>query len=442
MIFNNKSRREKQTRYLSQAIQLEEAVNPQIMRVTMTIVSMALMTFIVWAGFTNINEVARTPGEIVPRGHQQIVQHLEGGLVKEIFVQDSEIVDKGKILVTLDDKSLKKDIERLNTKQIFLKQQIERFRAYIEKREPNFSDTGIQNDAALNDQYAFFESMKDAKEKEERIIRKQIDQKKQSIRSLKTDLATAQRNFSIARDVYQRRSELNKKGYASDMQLLEDERNVNQIRGDIDRLNNQILVSNTEISEFEGRLESLSARNINEINEKLDQIMAEEAQNKELMAKLTEQFERMHIKAPVRGLVKGLAVNTIGGVIQPGQTIMEIVPLNHQLEASVKISPQDIGHLKVGQSVQLKFSTFDFSRYGSMEGKLEQISPTTFAAEDGSRYYRGRVSLDKAFVGSNPNNIVLPGMTVMADIITGEKSILQYMLKPIHISLKTAFTER
>ena len=164
--------------------------------------------------------------------------------------------------------------------------------------------------------------------------------------------------------------------------------------------------------------------------------------NIEIINKLEERTSRLNLRAPARGLVKGLSVNTIGAVIQPGQTLMEIVPLDKDLEVSVKISPQDIGHLEVGQPVQVKFSTFDFSRYGSVQGHLEQISATTFSGEQGERYYQGRVSLVQNYVGTNPDNQIMPGMTVMADVITGEKTILEYMLKPIHVSLKTAFTER
>ena len=108
----------------------------------------------------------------------------------------------------------------------------------------------------------------------------------------------------------------------------------------------------------------------------------------------------------------------------------------------MKISPQDIGHLKVGQAVQVKFSTYDFSRYGFVKGTLDQISATTFQGDKGERFYQGRILLDQNYVGNDPDNVVMPGMTVMADVITGEKTILQYMLKPIHLSMKTAFTER
>lgn len=435
-------KRNKQTRYLSQAIQLEEAVNPHIIRATMTMVSLALLSFLVWAGFTNINEVARTPGEVVPQGYQQTIQHLEGGIIKKISVREGQIVKAGQTLIVMDDAAIKEDYERAKTKQLYLDQQSERLRAFLEGRDPDFSKFSGTTEDMIADQQSFFEDMRNARLKEERINQDQIRQKKQAIQAIRSQIGTTGGSLAIAQDLYDRRHKLNQKGYASDMQLLDDKRAVNEIRGEISRLNNQILVAQAEIEEFEGRLESLSASHMDEGSERLDLILSEKAQNAELIEKLEERIHRLQIKAPIEGYVKGLAVNTIGAVIQPGQKIMEIVPDSENFEVSVKISPQDIGHLTVGQAVQVKFSTFDFSRYGSVQGRLDQISATTFSGENVERYYQGKVLLEKNYVGNNPSNVIMPGMTVMADVITGEKTILEYMLKPIHISMITAFRER
>lgn len=435
-------KREKQTRYLSQALQLEEAVNPHIILATMMMVSLAIVGFVVWAGFTNINEVARTPGEVVPYGYQQTVQHLEGGIIKAIHVREGDIVRQGQVLLTLNDASIREDLDRAGSRQLSLEMQAERLRAFSEEREPDFSRFTGMTDVMLSDQTSFFEGMRTAREKEEQVIKDQVAQKKQAINSLKADLETARQNLAITNDIYQRRATLNERGYASDMQLLEDRKRVNDIRGQIRMLENQILVAKTEIEEFEARLESLSASQRDEAHEKLDQVLSDMDQNIKGIRKLEERIGRMDIRAPVSGLVKGLAVNTIGAVVQSGQTVMEIVPLDKPLEVQVKISPKDIGHLAVGQMVQIKFSTYDFSRYGSVQGRLERISATTFTAENGERYYQGSVVLSKNYVGSNPANLVLPGMTVMADVVTGEKTILQYLLRPVQVATQTAFTER
>lgn len=437
-----RSKRDKQTRYLSQAIQLEEAVNPHIIRATMTMVSIAFLTFIVWAGFTNVNEVARTPGEVVPHGYQQIVQHLEGGIIQTINVQEGDVVKAGQVLVTLEATSVRKDLQRALIKKQSIEMQAERLRAFVEDRQPNFNRFTDASDAMIHDQQLFFNGMRLAREQEEQIIHDQIKERKQSIRSLESDRDTAYRNLKLAQNVYGKRKSLNEKGYASDIQLLDSEREVNQISGNLRRYKNQILAAQAQIDEYNARLNSLTARHRDEAFEKLAQLETDRAQNNEIISKLTERITRLEIKAPTHGLIQGLSVNTIGSIVKPGETIMEIVPLEKQLEVAVRISPQDIGHLKIGQQVQVKFSTFDFSRYGSVQGRLDHISATTFEGENGDRFYKGRISLSRSYVGNDTTNSIMPGMTVMADVVTGKKTILQYMLKPIHTSLRTAFTER
>lgn len=438
------SKREKQTRYLSQAIQLEEAVNPHIIHATMTMISLALLVFIGWAAFTNINEVARTPGEIVPQGYQKTVQHFEGGIVKEIVVREGQIVEEGDVLIVLADSSIREDMERAKIKQAGLDMQAERLRAFLDNRSPDFSSFAAEEKAhaLVDEQKSFFEGMMSARAKERDIISKQIEEKKQSIQSLRGEIQTVRGDLGLMQDMHNRRSALNKKGYASDMQVLEDRRQINGARGELKRLENQILVAQKEIEQFEDRLASLSAGHRDQAMERLSSVTLELAQNQEIIQKLQERIDRLQIRSPSHGLVKGLTINTVGAIVQPGQTLMEIVPLDKSLEVSVKISPQDIGHLKLGQPVHVKFSTYDFSRYGYITGQLDQISATTFATDNGERYYQGRVILDKNYVGQNPANIIMPGMTVMADVITGEKTILQYLLKPIHLSLQTAFSER
>jgi adhesin transport system membrane fusion protein len=438
----NSPKRERQTRFLSQAVQLEESVNPHIIRTTMVMASVAILSFLGWAAITNINEVARTPGEVVPYGYQQMVQHLEGGIVKSINVHEGDIVEKGHVLLHLNEESLLSDLERAKSKQLSLEMQAERLRAFVEDRTPDFSPFQSATETMISDQQAVFASMKDAREREKQIIEEQIVQKMQSISTLSTDIETAQSNLKIAQDVYSRKRRLNQRGYASDIQLLESEQNVNAAQGNIKNLQSRIMTAQTEMYEYEGRLQSQKATQRDNAYEKLATTLAEAEQNKKLIGKIEERLARLQIRAPTRGLVKGLAVNTIGAVVTPGQTLMEIVPLDHNLEVEVKIQPKDIGHLRIGQPVQVKFRTYDFSRYGSVTGELGHISATTFSGQEGERFYQGRIVLMQNHVGGNPENMIMPGMTVMADIITGEKTILQYLLKPIHRALRSAFTER
>lgn len=433
---------ETQLKYLSQAVQLEEAVSPAIIRTTMMTIGLALLAFTVWAGFTNINEVARTPGEVVPSGYQQVVQHLEGGIVGKILVAEGNIVKPGQILVELNGAGVLEDLERARSKQVALQMQEERLRAFIEKRQPDFSAFSQEHQDVVRDQVNFFSSMSSVNEEERKIIADQIEQKRRVISSLSLELSTAQQNLTIARELFSKREELHGKGYLSDTKYLEARQGMNAIEGDISQIKSRISVAQAEIAEYRNRLSSLGFSQKDRANERLDAVITERLQHEETLRKLEERSGRLAIRAPIGGIVKGLAVNTIGAVIKPGEVLMEVVPVDKDLVVQVKIPPQHIGHLRLGQPVKVKFSSFDFSRYGLLDGKLEQVSATTFSGEGGERYYQGRIKLDRNYVGKDKSNLVVPGMTVMAEIVTGEKTILQYLLKPIHNSLKTAFSER
>lgn len=435
-------KRHKQARYLSQAVQLEEAVNPRLVQSTMTIVSTAILVFLVWSGFARINEIARTPGEVIPHGYQQSVQHLEGGIVHEIAVRDGDVVEQGQVLVTIRDAAIQEDMQLAAGRQVMLEMQAERLRASLEGRDADFSRFADASQSTIADQKSFFGDARVARGAEIRIIRDQITQRQQAIAMLQSDLEVPRENLKITEDLFARMSELGTKGYVPKRQLLEEQRRLNSLRGDVRKLENKLLVAKTDINAARHRLDSLNAGHRDNANGQLDQVMREIGQNKEVVDKLNERIGRLQIKAPSRGFIKGITVNTVGAVIPPGHTLMEIVPLDKRLEVEVKISPQDIGHVKIGQDVQVKFSTYDFSRYGFVSGTLQRISATTFSGAGGERFYRGYIDLVQGHVGSDSKNLIMPGMTVTADVITGQKTILQYLLKPIHISLKTAFTER
>lgn len=433
---------ENQIRHLSQAVQLEEAVSPAILRTTMVTISVTILTFTIWAGFTNINEVARTPGEVIPHGYQQVVQHLEGGIIGKIDVVEGDVVEKDQVLLELDGSGVVEDLERAKARKISLLMQEERLRAYIDGREPDFAQFEGTAPDFIRDQKSFFESMESANHEEKKIVREQIEQRKRTISSLHNELKTVRDNMAISQKLYDNKQTLYQRGYLSETKYLEAQQAVNTLEGQIAVLQSRISVTNAEIKEYTNRLNSLGFSQNDKINERLDAVIAERVQHEEVLRKLQQRASRLDVRAPVAGIVKGLSVNTIGAVVRPGDTLMEIVPLDGNLLVEVKIPPQHIGHVKTGQDVKVKISSYDFSRYGLLDGKLEQISATSFNGQNGERYFQGRIKLDHNYVGTNTSNNIMPGMTVMAEIVTGEKTILQYLLKPIHNSLKTAFSER
>ncbi len=200
---------------------------------------------------------------------------------------------------------------------------------------------------------------------------------------------------------------------------------------------------NRAIAETRGRIEELDATTRADALEELGRVSDELRDMQETIWKYDNQFERLDVRAPVRGIVQVLTTHTIGGVVDPGETIVEIVPMNDELVAEVRLSPRDIGHIAAGQAAKLKFTTYDFARYGAVDGTLQSVSATTLFDEDGEPYYKGIVRLNQGHLGEDSaRNPITPGMTLNAEIITQDRSLLQYLLRPVYRGINQGFHER
>jgi HlyD family secretion protein/adhesin transport system membrane fusion protein len=389
-----------------------------------------------WTGFAKIKEVARTVGEIVPSGHIQVIQHFEGGMVEEILVQEDELVEKGQILLRIRGESIHADLNRLITRQKYIRERQERLKSFLDS---NQSD---KNTAEKGD-YNILSGMLVAQQHEKEVLKEQIIQKTGQIGLLKQEKKTIQKNLEIAEQSFRTQKELYEERLVPQTNYLNALQEITARRGQLGTMDIQITQAENSVKEFEWRLQSQDSKSRDGVLQQLGLVKNEMVENKELITKLETQIKRLELRSPAHGIVKGLEIHTIGGVVPPGQPLMEIVPLNEELLVEVKVSPADIGHVKKGDHVTVKVTTFDFSRYGSIDGTITGLSATTFTSEQGAPYYKGVIKLEKHYVGNNPEmNKVLPGMIVNADVITGEKSLLAYLLKPIHRSLNSAFIER
>ena len=433
---NVKQDQNQQLRLLGLTSVLEEASTPYLVRTSTLIISVAFISFLIWTGFAKIKEVARTVGEIVPSGHIQVIQHLEGGMVDEILVQEDELVAKGQVLLRIRGESIKADLNRLVTRQKYLQAREERLKKFLDPSQSTTAKNGAQ-------EYDILKGMLVAHEDEKQVLKEQILQKNEQIRLLKEEKKTILKNLEIAEQSFHTQKELYEERLVPQTNYLNALQEITARRGQLSTMEIQITQAQNSVKEFEWRLQSQNSKSRDDVLQQLGLVQNEMVENEVLIAKLTKQIERLELRSPAHGIVKGLEIHTIGGVIPPGQPLMEIVPLNEELLAEVKVSPGDIGHVKKGDEVTVKVTTFDFSRYGSIEGTITALSATTFTSEQGTPYYKGMIKLKKHYVGNDPKkNQVLPGMIVNADVITGEKSLLAYLLKPIHRSLNSAFIER
>jgi HlyD family secretion protein/adhesin transport system membrane fusion protein len=432
-----------QLRYLSHATFLEEAGTPIFLNCTALAACLCVAGFLGWAGLTEVSEVSHAPGEVVPSGFEQVVQHMDGGLVKTINVKTGDTVEPGQLLLTVDDGSTTDNLERSKSKLVHLAMTAVRLRALFDGIVPEWSGiSGATAHDAATQQRLYQSAIEDLSAKEG-IVREQIQQRKTAIGMLTEQRTNAEKSLAIAKRIKTSREALYEKKLLAYPLLAKAEQDVIQIESDDAKLKDQIKQGSESIVELNQRLKSLHQSSRLDLAAKLNETVSEIKQVESTIEQLRKRFDRLELKAPVRGIVKSLQVNTIGSVLSAGQTVMTIVPIDEELVVEAQIPPRDIGYVRPGQPVQVKVSAYDFSRYGVVKGTLERVSASAFQGRAGEHYYRARIKLSKSYVGSRPGqNAIIPGMTAMADIQTGRKTVLDYLLKPVQAAAATAFSER
>lgn len=441
----NKVRRgDRQTRFLAQSVILEEAGSSGLIRAAMIAIALVICAFLIWSGVTKVDEVAVTTGEIIPTGKVQTIQHLEGGIISKINVAEGELVEKEEVLLVLEPSGPTSELNQIRARRAALELQVERLRAIGTGREPDFSFIGNEFKDMIEDQQIIYESQQEAHLDRQQVIITQIEQKKQELLLLEEQEETLSRNADLLLEEFLLREELYKKGLTTKIAYLDSKRAVNDSRGELANLLVDRQRTAESLEESRNRLTELDTDNREQVLTEMGVVVNELAQVIQSLEKTYDRVRRLDVQAPVRGYVKGLKVNTVGGVIPAGAIIMEIVPLDEELVVEARINTRDVGHVEPGKPVTIKVTTYDFARYGGISGELREISATTFIDEaSGDPYYKGIVTLDRNYVGFEPGvNQVLPGMTVQADIITGNKTLLEYLLKPVVSSVKTSFKER
>lgn len=423
-------------RHLTQSIALEESALPHIARVGVALIGAIMASFLIWAANTEVEEIASAMGQVIPSSHVQTIQHLEGGIVKSILVRDGQLVEQDQPLLQLDDTSAGADLGQIRAREQALAMQAERLR--------RFTGSGAHQDIVLSEkEQAILRSMEDARASQRAVISEQLAQKQQELKRLTSLREALEKNVALLDRENAIRQYVAQKGYGSLLTALTSERELNQMRGQLDDTTTQVEQAKDAIRESQSRLTSVDADLRQEAMKTLGQVEGELAQVRESLEKIAGTARRTLITSPMRGLVKGLSVNTLGAVAEPGKVLLEIVPVDSELMVEAMVLPTDVGHLRPGQTVNVKVSAYEFSRYGTVPGLLENVSATTFVTPDGRAFYKTKVKLERTYVGKDPaRNIIMPGMTVQADIITGSRTVLQYLLKPIYVSRLTAFHER
>ena len=429
--------------YLSHAVLLEAGGISVFVRSAMVMLSVGFLALVAWAATTQIKETAVTFGQVMPTSAVNKIQHLEGGIIEQIMVRDGDLVEKGQVLMRLKADGAQAELSQTETKLGNLQLESERFRALAEGRDPDFTVLMAQYPELARNQQEIYSIQTELDANQSEILQVQIKERNAELAQLSEQEATLRKSADLLNQEVTMRRSLYEQGLNSKVLFLNIQRELNEAQGNLSGVIAEKARARETIAEANLRLNELEKTQREEAITELGRLGGEIAQTREALRKLRDRVTRLEIVAPTRGYIKGLQFMTIGGVIAPAQVVMELVPVDDVLIAETRISTEDIGHVHLGQPVTVKVSAFDFIRYGGISGELVSISASTFVDEEGQPYYKGKVALHDDSVGEGATaQRIIPGMTVQADIQTGERTLLQYLLKPVYVSLDQAFTER
>lgn len=400
--------------------------------------------FFVWAAYRPMAETAVTSGQIIPRQSVLRIQHLEGGIIGEVLVEEGQRVTAGQVLLRLKPEAAQAEEGQLLARRAALGMQAERLRAFAGGQNPDFADIALNLEGLDNvhdGQLAIFQAQQQSLADRQAVLTARLEQRKSELAGAKHGRDALDRRIAALRSELSVYRQALKNGYGSKVNILRAESELAAAEGELARLVGQLESSQGSISEVEQQVTELVSSGRVEVLDRMGQVRSDLAEVEEAINRTHDRVTRLELHAPADGIVKGLTVRMAGEVVTPGQVIMEVVPTEGGLAVESRVATRDIGALEVGQNVRIKVTAFDFARYGAIDGRVEQVSATTFLDENGHPYYKARVGLSQDWVGRK-ENVIIPGMVVQADINTGDKTLLEYLLKPIYVATVQAFNER
>ena len=403
-----------------------------------------LILALVWANNANVDEVTRAPGKVIPSSQIQIIQNLEGGILKEILVSEGSLIKKGDLLLRIDDTRFSGPFKESQVKYFAVKAKVARLNAEINGTPLEIPEEvrEMYPDIA-NREMKLFLSRKEEKETELSILQERVIQQLQEQRELDAKKKQLSRTYHFINRELAMTKPLIADGAVSEVELLRLERQASQMKGELDITTLAIPRAESKHKEAVSAVKEKKIQYRNEARQALIEAAAIlESLNVSSIA-LEDRLDRTSVKSPVHGIVNRILVNTLGGVIQPGMDMMEIVPLEDTLLVEARVSPKDIAFISAKQNAIVKFTSYDFTIYGGLEAEVEHISADSIIDEAGNSYYLVRVRTKKNYLGKEVDRFpIIPGMVTTVDILTGKKTILSYLIKPITRAKTLSLSER
>jgi adhesin transport system membrane fusion protein len=406
-----------------------------------------IIVALLWAHFASLDEISRGQGKVIPSSQVQIVQNLEGGIVEQLLVSEGEIVNKGQIIMIIDDTQFSSSLKESEVKVKALQAKITRLIAETRNTPLRFNQELETNyKEVVNNEKALYSSRQRELETRLSALQSQVDQKNSSLKELMSKKEKLTRSYQLTKEELDLTTPLLADGVVSQVEVIRLKKEVNDLQGEIDETEIAIKRSKLSVEEANSKMyETAVGFRSTSLNE-LNKARTELAPLLEGSTALKDRVKRTQVKSPVKGTIKQIFVNTIGGVISPGMDLMEIVPLNDTLLVEAYIKPAEIAFIHPGQNAMAKITAYDFAIYGGLPGNVEHISADT-VKPDGQNteedFYEIRVRTKNALLDKKGKPLpIIPGMQASVDILTGQKTVLDYIMKPILKAKQKALTER
>jgi adhesin transport system membrane fusion protein len=399
----------------------------------------------VWSHYALLEEVTRGEGTIVPSSRTQVIQNLEGGILSEILVHEGDIVEAGSVLVRIVNTVATASLQDARSQYLTLQATEARLVAELEEYEEIEFPPAVIEEAPIvvADQQRLFSARRRQLEAQINVLESQASQRKQEVAEMNSRRQQLEQSLSLARDELAIMAPLVQKGVMPRIDLIRIERQVADLEGEIRTIRTAIPRLQSAQQEAGQRITEMKLTAQTDASNELNKARAELKSISQSLFAGQDRVTRTAVVSPVRGTVKDMKINTVGGVIQPGEDIMEIVPLDDSLIVEARVRPADIAYLRPDQKAIIKVSAYDFSIYGGLSAQLERISADTIKDEEGESFYHVYLRTEENSLFHRGETLpIIPGMTVTAEILTGEKSVLDYLLKPILKAKDSALRER
>ncbi|MDR3086926.1 MAG: HlyD family type I secretion periplasmic adaptor subunit [Azoarcus sp.] len=410
-------------------------------RFLLRMIALVVLLLLVWAGFTEIDEVTRGEGKVIPSSQVQIIQAVDAGMVEELRVHEGQIVQKNEMLLRIGTTRFTAERDAVRAELLSLQAKEARLLALIDGRPlmmPPEVLKEVPKIAAQEEE--LYNTSKTGAEAQISIVKQQLHQREEELGESQAFLQQSIHNLKLAKEEWEKLKELVKTGAVSPMEVLRQEQAVTKLDGDVNqtqakisRVQSAIIEARNKISEVEITINNQWRKERSEAVARIEGLTA-------TIVTSGDKIKQADVRSPVRGTVKRLLVNTVGAVVLPGKELVEVVPLDDELLLEAQVKPKDIAFLRPDLPAKVKITAYDFAIYGGLDGKVEQISPDTVTDERGNVFYIIKVRTQKSSLGDNMP--ISPGMVAQVDVLTGKKSVLSYLLKPVLRAKANAMTER